>query len=132
MMSHYVADYLWHGLADVPKGFINVDAALNFFGNYDKAHANCDVGGDIVTVYENDLSYKVFNWSIPFEDIMQVYIERGHTKVSREILAKCTMELYIGDIAERWADKLLLAYATKSPFLMEQFQDYHVGGVEDM
>ncbi|KAL0490848.1 phosphatidylinositol-glycan-specific phospholipase, partial [Acrasis kona] len=42
MTSHYMADVLWHGLADVENGFINVDAALNFHGDYSSAHSNCD------------------------------------------------------------------------------------------
>jgi hypothetical protein len=132
MVSHYVADYLWHGLLDVKKGFINVDSVLNFHNQYAPAHTNCDIGGDIVSVYENDLSYKRYDWYVPFNDIIKIYQDQGYKRVNFDVLSKCIFELYVGDIAERWSDIFLLIFAQKSPFLMEQLQDYHTGGIDDM
>jgi glycosylphosphatidylinositol phospholipase D len=132
IVSHYMADIVWHGLADVDKGFIDVTAALNFHYVYSEAHSHDDPGGDVMTVNENDYGYLTYKWYVPFNDIMQVYHETGRTNVTMDRLYKCTMLLYTGTIAERLINELFLIFAKKSPFLVEQFQDYHVGGLDDM
>lgn len=105
MVSHYISDIVWHGLADVHTGFIDSDAALHFHGVFQDAHKVDDPGGDVMTRKENDYDYLSLKWYVPFTDVYNVYQSLGYTNVTIPKLIRCTFELYVGDIAERMMDK---------------------------
>jgi hypothetical protein len=48
--SHAIADILWHDLriiGNTDQGFIRAMADMDYNGDYDKAHSEADIGGEV-------------------------------------------------------------------------------------
>jgi len=132
IMSHSTADILWHSLG-VSQGFLDAMGKQDFHGNYDDAHTHGDFGGDVLCTYERDLSWMVSSWYVPVVDMARVYNNLGYDRVTPDILTKYTLLLFLAAHIERSVAAIIFPlYAALSPFLVEQYQDYFVGGLDDM
>ncbi|XP_032545535.1 phosphatidylinositol-glycan-specific phospholipase D isoform X5 [Chiroxiphia lanceolata] len=91
-------------------------------------------GGDVVSHFELDFSYLASNWYVPVKDLAAIYKEfYGKEIITESTITDCTFLLYLELHGERLAvAKLFPRYASKSPFLVEKFHEYFLGGVDDM
>ncbi|XP_062986517.1 phosphatidylinositol-glycan-specific phospholipase D isoform X2 [Elgaria multicarinata webbii] len=131
--SHMVADVSWHSLG-IEQGFLRAMAAVDFHGSYSEAHAAADFGGDVLSQFELDFSYLDPRWYVPVKDLLSIYEELyGQEMITENAIVDCTylqlLELY-GEISV--VAKLYPFYAGKSPFLVDKFHEYFLGGVDDM
>ncbi|XP_017692453.1 PREDICTED: phosphatidylinositol-glycan-specific phospholipase D [Lepidothrix coronata] len=131
--SHMVADVSWHSLG-IDQGFLKAMGEIDFHGSYSEAHSAGDFGGDVVSNYELDFSYLASNWYVPVKDLAAIYKEfYGKEVITESTITDCTFLLYLELHGERLAvAKLFPRYANKSPFLVEKFHEYFLGGVDDM
>ncbi|NXJ05475.1 PHLD phospholipase, partial [Odontophorus gujanensis] len=131
--SHMVADVSWHSLG-IDQGFLKAMGEVDFHGSYSEAHSVGDFGGDVLSQFELDFSYLVPNWYVPVKDLASVYKELyGREIITEDTITDCTYLLFLELHGERLAvAKLFPTYASKSPFLVEKFHEYFLGGVDDM
>ncbi|XP_032545499.1 phosphatidylinositol-glycan-specific phospholipase D isoform X2 [Chiroxiphia lanceolata] len=131
--SHMVADISWHSLG-IDQGFLKAMGEIDFHGSYSEAHSAGDFGGDVVSHFELDFSYLASNWYVPVKDLAAIYKEfYGKEIITESTITDCTFLLYLELHGERLAvAKLFPRYASKSPFLVEKFHEYFLGGVDDM
>ncbi|XP_032545518.1 phosphatidylinositol-glycan-specific phospholipase D isoform X4 [Chiroxiphia lanceolata] len=71
---------------------------------------------------------------VPVKDLAAIYKEfYGKEIITESTITDCTFLLYLELHGERLAvAKLFPRYASKSPFLVEKFHEYFLGGVDDM
>ncbi|KAM6104616.1 phosphatidylinositol-glycan-specific phospholipase D [Theristicus caerulescens] len=131
--SHMVADVSWHSLG-IDQGFLKAMGEIDFHGSYSEAHNVGDFGGDVLSQFELDFSYLTSNWYVPVKDLAAIYKEfYGREVITESTITDCTYLLYLELHGERLAvAKLFPTYASKSPFLVEKFHEYFLGGVDDM
>ncbi|OXB54446.1 hypothetical protein ASZ78_003581, partial [Callipepla squamata] len=131
--SHMVADVSWHSLG-IDQGFLKAMGEVDFHGSYSEAHSVGDFGGDVLSQFELDFSYLAPNWYVPVKDLASIYKEfYGREIITEDTITDCTYLLFLELHGERLAvSKLFPAYASKSPFLVEKFHEYFLGGVDDM
>lgn len=133
VMVHYASDTSWHCGAGLSEGFLCAMGHQDFYGSFEQAHSVGDTGGDVVCSYEFDLSGLTDSWYIPVDDAAQVYNALGYNRVTPQVLTRYTGLLFLGYKADK--DLFWLLYdnfAKSSPFLVEQFNDYFIGGLDDM
>ncbi|XP_065484792.1 phosphatidylinositol-glycan-specific phospholipase D isoform X1 [Caloenas nicobarica] len=131
--SHMVADVSWHSLG-IDQGFLKAMGEIDFHGSYSEAHNVGDFGGDVLSQFELDFSYLASKWYIPVKDLAAIYKEfYGREIITESTITDCTYLLFLELHGERLAvAKLFPTYAIKSPFLVEKFHEYFLGGVDDM
>ncbi|KGL74943.1 Phosphatidylinositol-glycan-specific phospholipase D [Tinamus guttatus] len=131
--SHMVADVSWHSLG-IAQGFLEAMGQIDFHGSYSEAHSVGDFGGDVLSQFELDFSYLAPNWYVPVKDLAAIYQEfYGKEIITESTITDCTYLLFLELHGERLAvAKLFPTYASKSPFLVDKFHDYFLGGVDDM
>ncbi|KAM6126167.1 phosphatidylinositol-glycan-specific phospholipase D [Pterocles gutturalis] len=131
--SHMVADVSWHSLG-IDQGFLKAMGEIDFRGSYSEAHSVGDFGGDVLSQFELDFSYLASNWYVPVKDLAAIYKEfYGREIITESTITDCTYLLFLELHGERLAvAKLFPTYASKSPFLVEKFHEYFLGGVDDM
>ncbi|KFV50342.1 Phosphatidylinositol-glycan-specific phospholipase D [Gavia stellata] len=131
--SHMVADVSWHSLG-IDQGFLKAMGEIDFHGSYSEAHNVGDFGGDVLSQFELDFSYLASNWYVPVKDLAAIYKEfYGREIITESTITDCTYLLFLELHGERLAvAKLFPTYASKSPFLVEKFHEYFLGGVDDM
>ncbi|KAM7123873.1 phosphatidylinositol-glycan-specific phospholipase D [Ciconia maguari] len=131
--SHMVADVSWHSLG-IDQGFLKAMGEIDFYGSYSEAHSVGDFGGDVLSQFELDFSYLASNWYVPVKDLAAIYKEfYGREIITESTITDCTYLLFLELHGERLAvAKLFPTYASKSPFLVEKFHEYFLGGVDDM
>uniref|UniRef100_A0A8B9RYS6 Phosphatidylinositol-glycan-specific phospholipase D n=1 Tax=Accipiter nisus TaxID=211598 RepID=A0A8B9RYS6_9AVES len=131
--SHMVADISWHSLG-IDQGFLKAMGEIDFQGSYSEAHSAGDFGGDVLSQFELDFSYLASNWYVPVKDLAAIYKEfYGKEIITESTITDCTYLLFLELHGERLAvAKLFPTYASKSPFLVEKFHEYFLGGVDDM
>ncbi|XP_027729629.1 phosphatidylinositol-glycan-specific phospholipase D isoform X1 [Vombatus ursinus] len=133
IMSHMVADVSWHSLG-IEQGFLQTMGEIDFRGSYRDAHPVGDFGGDVLSHFELDFNYLGRHWYVPVKDLMGIYKQLyGKEVITKNAIIDCSylqfLELY-GEMLV--LSKLYPNFAKKSPFLVEQFQDYFLGGLDDM
>ncbi|XP_068951052.1 phosphatidylinositol-glycan-specific phospholipase D [Petaurus breviceps papuanus] len=133
IMSHMVADVSWHSLG-IEQGFLQTMGEIDFHGSYKDAHPIGDFGGDVLSHFELDFNYLGRSWYVPVKDLMGIYKQLyGKNVITKNAIIDCSylqfLELY-GEMLV--LSKLYPNFAKKSPFLVEQFQDYFLGGLDDM
>ncbi|XP_027380986.1 phosphatidylinositol-glycan-specific phospholipase D isoform X4 [Bos indicus x Bos taurus] len=71
---------------------------------------------------------------VPAEDLLGIYRELyGRIVITKKAIVDCSYLQFLEMYAEMLAiSKLYPTYSVKSPFLVEQFQEYFLGGLEDM
>uniref|UniRef100_A0A8C2UW03 Phosphatidylinositol-glycan-specific phospholipase D n=1 Tax=Chinchilla lanigera TaxID=34839 RepID=A0A8C2UW03_CHILA len=111
--SHMVADVSWHSLG-IEQGFLRTMGAIDFHGSYSEAHSAGDFGGDVVSQFEFNFNYLARRWYVPVKDLLGIYEKLYDRKAITENII------------------LYFTYSTKSPFLVEHFQEYFLGGLDDM
>eukprot|EP01133_Synstelium_polycarpum_P005885 gene5885-6807_t len=131
--SHQVADISWHSIAGLQEGLIAAMAAQDFNSVYGTAHSNADAGGEFVLSYNYDISWLKDEWYVPIADMKNVYHQMNFTRVDEISLVKCNSILFAGAMAIKTGGRFLYPeIATKSPFLVDHYQDYFNGGLDDM
>uniref|UniRef100_A0A8C3TVN6 Phosphatidylinositol-glycan-specific phospholipase D n=1 Tax=Catharus ustulatus TaxID=91951 RepID=A0A8C3TVN6_CATUS len=112
--SHIVADVSWHSLG-IDQGFLKAMGEV-IFGHWAmwSFFILSSSGGDVVSQFELDFSYLASSWYVPVKDLAAIYKEfYGKDIITESTIAECT-------------------YMLKSPFLVEKFHEYFLGGVDDM
>ncbi|XP_074843689.1 phosphatidylinositol-glycan-specific phospholipase D [Carettochelys insculpta] len=128
-----VADVSWHSLG-IDQGFLRTMGAIDFHGSYSEAHHTGDFGGDVLSQFELDFSYLKADWYVPVKDLLAIYKEYyGQEVITEDTIIDCTYMLFLELYGEILAvAKLFPSYASKSPFLVERFHEYFLGGLDDM
>ncbi|XP_012890676.1 PREDICTED: phosphatidylinositol-glycan-specific phospholipase D [Dipodomys ordii] len=131
--SHMVADVSWHSLG-IEQGFLRTMGVIDFHGSYSEAHTVGDFGGDVVSQFEFNFNYLARRWYIPITDLLGIYKKLyGRDVITKNVIVDCTHLQFLAMYGETFAvSKLYSTYSTKSPFLVEQFQEYFLGGLDDM
>ncbi|XP_060100341.1 phosphatidylinositol-glycan-specific phospholipase D [Heteronotia binoei] len=131
--SHMVADVSWHSLG-IEQGFLHAMAAIDFHGSYSEAHSAGDFGGDVLSQYELDFNYVDPSWYVPVKDLMSIYEEfYGKEIITEDAIIECAYLQFLQLYGETLSvAKLYPIYASKSPFLVDKFHEYFLGGVDDM
>ncbi|RIA90534.1 hypothetical protein C1645_151855 [Glomus cerebriforme] len=131
IVSHGVADVTWHSIG-IDSGFIRTMADLNFMNSYEEAHEVADTGGEFTLSHMTNLDYLGDKWSFPINDLVEIY-RRTNRIVDGNQLAGCAKRAFAAAQANKRFGKLFFAYyGEKSPFLIEQIELYHKGGLNNM
>ncbi|KAF9432822.1 Glycosylphosphatidylinositol specific phospholipase D1 [Entomortierella beljakovae] len=134
VVAHSLSDLSWHSLQGLQEGFIRAQAATSFSGDYAKAHTLADEGGDYVLRHMRDLNHLQVDWIVPVKDMMEVYRIRNFTVVESEFV-QCLAKGYAGSQAKARLTPPFFeknANQASTPFLMEQMEEYPMGGFYDM
>ncbi|XP_051025324.1 phosphatidylinositol-glycan-specific phospholipase D [Acomys russatus] len=131
--SHMVADISWHSLG-IEQGFLRTMGAIDFHDSYPEAHSAGDFGGDVLSQFEFNFNYLSRHWYVPIKDLLRIYDNLyGRQVITKDVIVDCTYLQFLEMHGEMLAvSKLYSTYSTKSPFLVEQFQEYFLGGLDDM
>ncbi|KAF9347341.1 integrin subunit alpha 8 [Mortierella sp. AD094] len=122
----------WHALWGLDSGFIKAVANTSFDGDYYKGHTLADIGAEFVLSHMSKMDHLITSWKVPVKDISQIYKRMGYS-VPGPVLSHCMRNGYAGAQANaRLGSQLFPVYASKSPFLIEQVEDYPMGGLRDM
>ncbi|KAG0325153.1 Glycosylphosphatidylinositol specific phospholipase D1 [Dissophora globulifera] len=124
----------WNDAAEegLQAGFIAAQKWTSFGGNYDLAHALADEGGDYVLSHMRKLDHLAIDWQVPVKDLIEIYKRRNFT-VPEPDLVQCLVKGYAGSQAKARLDLSLFdGFAAQTPFLMDQIEDYPMGGFYDM
>uniref|UniRef100_A0A8C4LSJ2 Phosphatidylinositol-glycan-specific phospholipase D n=1 Tax=Equus asinus asinus TaxID=83772 RepID=A0A8C4LSJ2_EQUAS len=116
--SHMVADVSWHSLG-IEQGFLRTMG---------------DVRGDVLSQFEFNFNYLSRHWYVPTEDLLEIYKKLyGREVITKNAIVDCSYLQFLEMYGEMLAiSKLYPTYSRKSPFLVEQFQEYFLGGLDDM
>uniref|UniRef100_A0A8C6ZZB8 Phosphatidylinositol-glycan-specific phospholipase D-like n=1 Tax=Nothoprocta perdicaria TaxID=30464 RepID=A0A8C6ZZB8_NOTPE len=103
---------------------------IDFRGSYSEAHSVGDFGNVSMLLQYISLGFRY----VPVKDLAAIYQEfYGSEIITESTITDCTYLLFLELHGERLAvAKLFPTYAGKSPFLVEKFHDYFLGGVDDM
>lgn len=84
--------------------------------------------------YELDLSFIVTEWHLPSDDLAAIYQSLGFMEVTADVIEICNTEMYaeVHAIASLPSEFIYPHFAAQAPFLVERFQDWWIGGVDDM
>ncbi|KAM5202547.1 phosphatidylinositol-glycan-specific phospholipase D isoform 4-T4 [Hipposideros larvatus] len=131
--SHMVADISWHSLG-IEQGFLSTMGAIDFHGYYAEAHSAGDFGGDVLSQFEFNFNYLTRHWYVPVEDLLGIYKKLyGRAVITKNVIVDCSYLQFLEMHGEMLAvSKLYPTFSRKSPFLVEQFQEYFLGGLDDM
>jgi glycosylphosphatidylinositol phospholipase D len=134
IVAHHMADVNWHRRAGIAEGFIQAMGIQEFNGSFGDSHNVADAGGDMLIPYQQDMSWHSWSYYFPVDDMAEVYSRfYGDDHVTPEILIPRTMMLALGGVAGRLGASIIAPYyLNRSSFLTEQFQDYFLGGLDDM
>ncbi|XP_049740823.1 phosphatidylinositol-glycan-specific phospholipase D isoform X3 [Elephas maximus indicus] len=131
--SHMVADVSWHSLG-IEQGFLKTMGAIDFHNSYSDAHSAGDFGGDVLSQFEFNFNYLARHWYVPTKDLLGIYKKLyGRNVITKNVIVDCSYLQFLEMHGEMLAvSKLFPTYSGKSPFLVEQFQEYFLGGLDDM
>ncbi|XP_041626694.1 phosphatidylinositol-glycan-specific phospholipase D isoform X1 [Vulpes lagopus] len=131
--SHMVADVSWHSLG-IEQGFLRTMGAVDFHDSYSEAHPAGDFGGDVLSQFEFNFNYLARRWYVPIEDLLGIYKKLyGREVITKSAIVDCSYLQFLEMYGEMLAiSKLYPTFSRKSPFLVEQFQEYFLGGLDDM
>ncbi|OAQ24695.1 hypothetical protein K457DRAFT_141715 [Linnemannia elongata AG-77] len=131
-VSHSLGDMSWHALRGLSSGFIGVLAETSFGGDYSKGHTLADIGAEFVLSHMGKIDHLITSWKVPVKDITEIYKRMGY-RVPGPVLSHCMRNGFAGVQANaRLGSQLFPIYAPQSPFLIEQVEDYPLGGLRDM
>ncbi|KAJ1957169.1 hypothetical protein GGI12_005099, partial [Dipsacomyces acuminosporus] len=127
--SHQVADEQWHGLSGLKEGIMQVLANSTFDGEYSRAHDTLDVGGDFAMAHMSDLGYMLDRWSVPIDDVIEIYRSMGLDTPRWKLNLCITRQFYAMEAVKRFGQGLFPSYASRAPMLTERLEDYYIGGL---
>ncbi|GJJ71786.1 glycosylphosphatidylinositol phospholipase D [Entomortierella parvispora] len=131
-VSHSLGDLSWHALRGLDNGFIRALAYTSFAGDNSKGHTLADIGAEFVLSHMSKMDHLVVSWKVPVKDITAIYQRMGYF-VPGPVLSHCMRNGFAGAQANaRLGSQLFPVYASKSPFLVEQAENYPMGGLRDM
>ncbi|KAL1922927.1 uncharacterized protein VTP21DRAFT_9303 [Calcarisporiella thermophila] len=133
IVAHQVADANWHSI-DQSDGLIRVMADLNFLGDYPSAHLAADLGGEFLLGRIVDYDFTMKELFIPINDIINIYQRLGYT-VAQQDIEYCTWQMFTFFKAiERLGNFNWFSehFTRISPFMSDQLETYHRGGLYDM
>ncbi|KAF9091286.1 Glycosylphosphatidylinositol specific phospholipase D1 [Mortierella sp. GBA35] len=131
-VSHSLGDMSWHALRGLDSGFIRVLADTSFGGDYSKGHTLADIGAEFVLGHMGKIDHLITSWKVPVKDITEIYKRMGY-RVPGPVLSHCMRNGFAGVQANvRLGGQLFPIYAPQSPFLIEQVENYPMGGLRDM
>ncbi|XP_019523713.1 PREDICTED: phosphatidylinositol-glycan-specific phospholipase D [Hipposideros armiger] len=107
---------------------------IDFHGYYAEAHSAGDFGGDVLSQFEFNFNYLTRHWYVPVEDLLGIYKKLyGRAVITKNVIVDCSYLQFLEMHGEMLAvSKLYPTFSRKSPFLVEQFQEYFLGGLDDM
>ncbi|KAF3906117.1 hypothetical protein ABW21_db0209747 [Orbilia brochopaga] len=136
---HESSDATWHSLK-MYNGYIRMVAGLDFAGSYGDAHSVVDTGGDILLANrldglppESEAKHWVSaGWWVPVDDILEIYESMG-LPVSNLGFRFCLSRGLAAIHAVVSAGSALYnSYAEKSPAMLDFFDEYYLGGMDEM
>ncbi|KAI8320744.1 hypothetical protein GQ54DRAFT_262987 [Martensiomyces pterosporus] len=127
--SHQVADEQWHSLAGLREGIMEVLANSTFNGEFSRAHDTLDVGGDFALAHMNDLGYMLDKWTVPVDDVIEIYKSMGLAVPKWKLNICITRQFYAMEAVKRFGQGLFPSYASRAPMLTERIEDYYIGGL---
>ncbi|KAJ1975811.1 hypothetical protein H4R35_002975 [Dimargaris xerosporica] len=119
VVSHDIADVLWHGLNNEQEGFIRAVSFGSMDSQYDLAHVTTDTGAEFILHHSLDLDYIDTRWKVPVDDVMAIYKDMG-VELDWLVFQTCFVRGYAA------------AIANKSPVIVEHMENYYRGGLKDM
>ncbi|KAK6358615.1 hypothetical protein TWF730_007940 [Orbilia blumenaviensis] len=137
---HGSSDATWHSLK-MYNGFIRMVAGLDFSGSYSDAHTLADTGGDIILSSRMDnlpsdshaKNWVSSTWWVPTADILEIYESMGITTVNRFTFSFCIARgLAAMQAVVSAGGALYENYAERSPALVDFFDEYYLGGMDEM
>ncbi|KAF3911779.1 hypothetical protein AA313_de0206789 [Arthrobotrys entomopaga] len=134
---HASSDATWHSLK-MYNGFIRMIAGVDFAASYSDAHTLTDTGGDIILAHRMDgipdsKSWVEKTWWIPTSDIIQIYENMGILTVNRFTFSFCVARgLAAMQALVSAGGAMYDTYAEKSPAMIEFFDEYYLGGLDEM
>ncbi|KAF3098536.1 hypothetical protein TWF102_006093 [Orbilia oligospora] len=137
---HGSSDATWHSLK-MYNGFIRMVAGLDFSGSYSDAHTLVDTGGDVILANRIDnlppeshaKNWVSSTWWVPTSDILEIYESMGITTVNRFTFSFCIARgLAAIQAVVSASGALYEAYAEKSPAMVDFFDEYYLGGMDEM
>lgn len=137
VVGHQVADVSWHALG-IDQGFLETMGKVNYHGSFDAAHSDGDFGGDVLTYFQFNMDYldPINEWYVPTQDLSNIYrrMYQSPDRMPLDVIENCTSLIYLGLIGEGIGviDLLYPEYAEASPFLVDRFNDFFLGGIDDM
>uniref|UniRef100_L7N2J7 Sodium/potassium-transporting ATPase subunit beta-1-interacting protein 3 n=1 Tax=Xenopus tropicalis TaxID=8364 RepID=L7N2J7_XENTR len=115
--SHMVSDVSWHSL-NIDQGFLKAMGEVCIYKS-----------GDVLSRYELNFDYLEAEWYIPVKDLFNIYkLYYGKTIIEESTITHFECILFCFKLYPT----LHSTYASKSPFLVERFQEYFLGGIDDM
>ncbi|KAJ1911108.1 hypothetical protein IWQ60_010304, partial [Tieghemiomyces parasiticus] len=134
IISHDVADILWHGHNNKQEGFIRAISLGSMDGHYDAAHSLVDRGAETVLRHGRDANPSLRRWSMPEDDIRAIYQAMGidlKAKAEGRPLDSLYYCFHRGFVAaqgiELIGSEVFPLYAAQSPVLVEQIENYYRG-----
>jgi len=139
VIAHSVADILWHDIAAASvtqQGYIQALGEANYYlrnaGYNSTHHGEADTGGEFMAAYELDLSFLHNTWVLPAEDLVEVFKLLKY-EIPAYVIQLCNAELYAEVMAIKYGGRILYpVFADGAPFMVDFFQDYWLGGLNDM
>ncbi|KAI5821404.1 hypothetical protein BZA77DRAFT_383791 [Pyronema omphalodes] len=135
--SHQTADATWHAIR-LPTGLLDVLAGVDFDGDYNSAHSNLDIGGDLLAAArlgrlpEESRYWISNNWQVPIDDLIAIYDRMGRS-ISKYVMRYCCMRGLAALKSEMALGSALYGrYAAKSPMMVEEIDTYYLGGIREM
>ncbi|KAK6544101.1 hypothetical protein TWF694_000812 [Orbilia ellipsospora] len=134
---HASSDATWHSLK-MYNGFIRMIAGIDFAASYSDAHTLADTAGDIILAHRMDgvpdsKSWVEKTWWIPTADILQIYENMGISTVNRFTFSFCVARgLAAMQALVSAGGAMYDTYAEKSPAMIEFFDEYYLGGLDEM
>lgn len=138
IVSHSIADILWHDLSYVRESHQGFIVAMEYSNcpNMSCAytpHIISDFGGEFMAAYQVDLSFLTTDWKMPTAEVMKVYRMLNYTiELEELVLDSCVIELLAEtqSIAKLPSEAILPYFDQMAPFLFAQYQDWWMGGVD--
>ena len=137
VVSHYIADINWHGLAEVRGGLGFIQSVgmmdYNTTGLDSTAHSECDTGAEFVAAYSSDLAFLAPEaWVVPTADLVAIFA-LAQRKIDPAAIEECAAIFYAGTLAIKYLSALVEPLETAvAPTLVERWADLPLGGVDDM
>ncbi|MCB9475912.1 MAG: FG-GAP repeat protein [Deltaproteobacteria bacterium] len=149
--AHGVADVSWHSLNSTraygptgpysfeDEGLITVMSRQDFNYDWGAAHSHADLVDEFMVSKELDVDWLRSDWWAPIDDLVEIYHAYFTAYMGRESLITAEnletgLSIFVlGSQSSAlggwvfWEQKAMI-----SPWLAEQFQDWHLGGVDDM
>lgn len=136
---HQISDIVWHWGQNIPgtddQGFLHTMGHLSSDCKdyWENCHGRGDTGGDIYLAYKLDVHVLSQLWSIPLDDIIELYVKIGEKIPAKNKMIFCLLKMFLGAKLEKIGSIIMLSQNEKlAQFLTESLELYFHGGLDDM